>query len=125
LDPQVDEDHRTLFCLLDRLATHRRELDLEGLNPLLDQLIDYTFTHFSREEAVMQASNYPELSNHAELHHLIRKALIESVRQVAKGEITLHEFIHQTKERFTRHFEADDLSFVAWQQTHQVESTRA
>lgn len=124
LDPQVDEDHRTLFWLLDRLATHRREFDLDGLNPLLDQLIEYTFAHFTREEAVMQTSGYPELSNHAELHATLRKALLESVRQVAKGDVAIHLFIQQTKERFIRHFEADDLSFVAWQQQHQMQVTR-
>jgi hemerythrin-like metal-binding protein len=124
LDPQVDEDHRTLFWLLDRLATHRREFDLDGLNPLLDQLIEYTFAHFTREEAVMQAVDYPELPNHADLHLSIRRALIESVRQVAKGDLAIHVFIQQTKERFTRHFEADDLSFVAWQQHHQGQGMR-
>lgn len=120
LDPQVDEDHRNLFRLLDRLATHRRESDLEELNPLLGQVLDYTFEHFAREEASMLASDYPKVQLHIEQHLVIRKALIESLRRVAKGEVTLAVFIEHLKDSFMYHFETDDMTFVTWQRHHQA-----
>lgn len=120
LDPQIDEDHRALFKLLDRLATHRRESDLEDLNALLDQLLEYTFAHFSREEGAMRVSGYPRLARHAEQHEAMRKALIESLRTVARGQLALHTFIQHLKDSFTYHFETDDMTFVTWEKQQQA-----
>jgi len=123
MDPQVDEDHRALFRLLDRLATHRRESDIEDLNPLLDELMEYTFVHFAREEGAMKARNYPRLANHSEQHQVMRKALIESLRQVAKGNLVIPVFIQHIKDSFSYHFETDDMTFVTWQRQHQVKAS--
>jgi len=120
MDPQIDEDHRTLFKLLDQVATHRRESDLEELNPLLDQLLEYTFDHFTREETAMRASGYPRLTPHAEQHLAMRKAFIESLKQVAKGDMVIPTFIRHVKESFTYHFERDDMTFVAWRHQNQA-----
>lgn len=119
-DPQIDEDHRALFKLLDRLATHRRESDLEDLNRLLDQLLEYTFAHFFREEEAMLASGYPKLARHAEQHEAMRKALIESLRTVARGQLALPTFIQHLKDSFTYHFETDDMTFVTWEKAQQA-----
>ncbi len=118
LDPQVDEDHRALFRLLDRVATHRRESDAEELNALLDQLLDHTFDHFAREERAMRASGYPHGSRHIQEHQAMRKAFIESLRQVVKGDMAIPAFIKHLRESFTYHFETDDMSFVTWQKQH-------
>ncbi|MBI1751838.1 MAG: hemerythrin family protein [Acidobacteria bacterium] len=119
-DPQVDEDHRALFKLLDQLATHRRESDLEDLNGLLDQLLEYTFAHFSREENAMRIAGYPKLARHSEQHEAMRKALIESLRTVARGQVALPTFIQHLKDSFTYHFETDDMTFVTWEKARQA-----
>ena len=122
-DPQVDEDHRALFRLLDRLATHRRESDIEDLNPLLDELIEYTFAHFAREEEVMKTQGYPRLTEHSEQHQVMRKALIEALRLVAKGGLDIPVFIQHIKDSFGYHFETDDMTFITWQQQRLAKSS--
>jgi hemerythrin-like metal-binding protein len=114
LDPEVDLDHQLLFKLLDRVATLRRESDVEDLNPLLDQLLEYTFAHFAREERVMVSVGYPRSAHHSEAHAAVRKALIESLRRVVKGSLTTLAFTRHLKESFTFHFESDDMTFVTW-----------
>lgn len=123
MDPQVDEEHRALFRLLDRLATHRRESDIEDLNPLLDELIEYTFAHFAREEEVMKTHGYPRLAVHSEQHQVMRKALIESLRQVSKGGLDIPVFIQHIKDSFNYHFETDDMTFITWQQQRQAKAS--
>jgi hemerythrin-like metal-binding protein len=116
LDPQLDEDHRSLFRLLDRIATHRRESDLEGINLLLDELLEYTFDHFAREERTMATWGFPKMAQHSNEHLAMRKAFIEALRQVTKGNLGLPVFIQHVKESFTYHFEMEDMVFVCWQQ---------
>lgn len=120
LDPQVDEEHRCLFRLLDRAATLRRETDVEDLNPLLDQLLEHTFEHFAREERAMGREGYPHYLRHAQEHAAMRKALIESLRRVAKGSMAIPVFVRHLKESFIYHFETDDMTYVTWQLHNQA-----
>ncbi|QLH39720.1 MAG: hemerythrin family protein [Defluviicoccus sp.] len=67
--PAVDQDHKRLFELLNRL----RFLDLAGDDPqaigdVLAELLLYTQTHFRREERLMALGNYPGLAAHARIH---------------------------------------------------------
>ena len=116
MDPRVNEDHRSLFKLLDLVSTHRRESDLDEFNALLDQLLEYTFDHFTREERAMEACGYPGALQHSKEHAAMRKALIESLRKVVKGSIAIPAFVRHLKESFSYHFETDDMTWVCWQQ---------
>jgi hemerythrin-like metal-binding protein len=118
LSPQLDQDHRALFKLLDRAGTLRRESDVEDLNPLLDALIVYSFDHFAREEGVMKAFGYPDTVPHSAEHLAMRSAFIESLRKVAKGSMAIPVFIQHLKESFIYHYERDDMTFVTWQMNH-------
>lgn len=67
--PAVDQDHKRLFELLNRL----RFLDLAGDDPqaigdVLSELLLYTQTHFRREERLMVLGKYPGLAAHARIH---------------------------------------------------------
>jgi hemerythrin-like metal-binding protein len=124
MDPRVDQDHRTLFKLLDQVATHRRDSDVEDLNPLLDQLLEYTFDHFAREEKAMATWGYPQQAHHSTEHLAMRKSFIESLRQVVKGGMAIPVFIQHVKESFTYHFETEDMLFVCWQQQTDREGKR-
>jgi hemerythrin len=123
MEPQVDQDHRTLFKLLDRVSTHRRESDIDDINQLLDQLLEYTFDHFAREESAMKARDYPRMAQHSKEHVAMRKAFIESLRKVVKGSMAIPVFIQHLKESFTYHFETEDMTWVCWQQRHRAKES--
>jgi len=49
----IDEQHRKLVRILNRLATHvALEADEIVVNSIFDELIDYTIYHFQTEEAI-------------------------------------------------------------------------
>jgi hemerythrin len=78
--PAVDQDHKRLFDLLNRV----RFLDLAGDDPqaigdALAELLLYTQTHFRREERLMAQGEYPGLAAHAKLH----RAFTERVTEIA------------------------------------------
>ena len=118
MDPRIDADHLGLFKLLDRMATPRRAGDIEELNPLLDELLEHTFDHFAREEQMMQTWGYAGTAGHTQEHEAMRKAFIESLRRVVKGDQPVPAFIQHARESFTYHFETADMVFIHWLQTH-------
>jgi hemerythrin len=71
----------------------------------------------------MEAQGYPRIAHHAEQHQAMRKALIESLRQVAKDRLTLPVFIQHIKDSFSYHFETDDMTFVTWQKQRQTKES--
>lgn len=78
--PAIDNDHKRLFELLNRV----RFLDLAGDEPqaiadALSELLLYTQTHFRREEKLMELGNYPGLESHRRYHHLFTEKVAEAM----------------------------------------------
>lgn len=64
----LDEDHRILIAIVNKLADESVRSRPEAIGPILDELIDYTRQHFAREEAAMEAARYPAFAGHKVLH---------------------------------------------------------
>lgn len=65
----IDKDHRKLLNLINQFQTavlYRtgREFEQEAF----DALVDYTRTHFRREEDLMEEHGYPDFEAHREQH---------------------------------------------------------
>jgi hemerythrin len=90
----------------------------------LDALIEFTFTHFTREERTMAASGYLQSLTMRPKHQAMQKAPLESLRQVAKGRLEIPVFLGHLKESFTCHFERDDMTFITWQRSNPGKSAR-
>ena len=67
--PAIDQQHKKLIGLIDQLYTSMQQGLAEGIiRQILNELIDYTKTHFAAEEAVMKANRYPDFQNHKDEH---------------------------------------------------------
>ncbi len=80
--PAIDNDHKRLFDLLNRV----RFLDLAGDDPeaiidALSELLLYTQTHFRREERLMELGNYPGLDAHRRYHREFTDKVTEAMAQ--------------------------------------------
>ena len=66
---QLDDDHRKLLNLINQFQTavHYKTGE-EFERRIMEELIDYTRTHFRREEELMQRYGYPELGPHRAEH---------------------------------------------------------
>ncbi len=67
--PAIDKDHKHLIDLLNRV----RYLalagdDREAIGAVLWDLIQYTASHFTREEMLMRLSGYPGYNVHRQIH---------------------------------------------------------
>lgn len=72
----IDADHRNIFDIAIRLHAAKLQSDeRHALGVILDELMEYIHGHFSREEAFMQAINYPEHDAHQFEHGLLMRRL--------------------------------------------------
>lgn len=79
--PLIDNDHRALIHLINRLHESVSAGDTyDVLDELLNRLVDYVDIHFMREERVMDACAYPQTPEHKEEH----AAFVEFVQELRK-----------------------------------------
>lgn len=76
--PAIDRDHKLLIDLLNRI--HYMELagdDQDAIAEVIAELVEYTATHFSREEMLMRLSGYPGYKAHQAIHDSLRNRVAE------------------------------------------------
>ena len=90
--PEIDNQHKRLFELADRLhAAMLVGKANTSLSKLLADLVDYTKHHFSTEERLMQASRYPNYLQHKAEHDKLTTQVLEFQKsfQAGKGSLTI------------------------------------
>lgn len=63
----LDKDHQVLISLLNRVML--RSANDDDIDDVISQLLDYTHDHFKREEAILQAAEFPGFQTHLALHN--------------------------------------------------------
>ena len=70
----IDKDHQKLLSLINQFQTavnYRTGEEFE--KEALDAVLDYTKTHFKREEDLMEEHGYPDFEAHKALHRKMIK----------------------------------------------------
>lgn len=112
----IDEQHLELVGLINELhAAIRDRKASKVVRKILDELIDYTSTHFSIEERLMRESGYPDYEAHRSYH----EALIDQVRtlqgKLDSGEASVtFELLHFLRVWLIRHICEADKEFGAY-----------
>lgn len=66
---EIDKQHQRLMALINQLDDSIKVgNDKEVLGVVLAELLDYTHTHFSFEENLLQTNGYPALEGHKAEH---------------------------------------------------------
>ncbi len=114
----VDSQHKVLCNYINELykAMQNNASD-KALGALLDDLANYTVTHFSDEEKIFGGSKYPDVLTHKEVHRKFVKKLVEFKEQLSGGSavlsINLLEFL---KDWLIKHIMGTDRQYVQYVQ---------
>lgn len=87
---EIDGQHKTLVSLINQLHTAIRERHgSKASREILDQLADYTRTHFLLEESLMRVSKYPGYAaHHAQHEDLIKQVTALQEKLADHGGVT-------------------------------------
>lgn len=88
--PEMDAQHRRLVGLLNRL--HEAMATGQGravLSSILNDLAQYTQSHFRAEEALMRQHDYPELASHRAEHERLTSTVQRHIADLQASKITL------------------------------------
>jgi len=109
----IDEDHRILIDLMNR-SQQVIDKDQKALPGILIELIEYTKTHFRREEAIMEVCRYPGFANHQQVHRLLSLQMEEKMHRASQGALSPQELQTFLNGWITDHIKGMDQALTAY-----------
>jgi len=106
----IDDDHRMLIDMFNR-SQQANEIEC---GVLLDQIIEFTVTHFEREEVVMAACNYPWIDNHHQVHQLLIAQAEKMGKQLNQGELGVDDLARFLGSWLLDHTQVMDMAFAPY-----------
>ena len=110
----IDQDHQKLLNLINQFQTavfYRTGRDFE--EQAFNELVDYTRTHFKREEDLMEEHGYPDFEAHREEHRKMI-AQVESwleKYQSSDREMSLKEAVVHLRDWLLNHINGTDQAY--------------
>ena len=118
----IDKQHGVLVELLNELydaMTKGQAMCVTGR--LLERLLRYARIHFSHEESLMQAAQYPGLALHQLQHHILARQVEDYYERLERGEIAVSvHLLHFLRDWLTQHIQKDDHAFGPWLNDHGI-----
>lgn len=110
----IDAQHQRIIEYLNRLDALDRERDKASMREILFNLVDYTLSHFTFEESLMDEAGYPEALSHRQSHNRFRIRIREYQQRYEAGEAICGELIDLLNGWLFDHIAEDDNSYVPY-----------
>ncbi len=108
----IDSQHRRIVeyinSLYDASLTHNRT-DVEQV---LQNLVDYTLSHFAFEESLMEEAGYPFINGHKRVHELFVKRINNFQQRFKIGDDITDELLAALKSWLINHIKSDDNDYT-------------
>lgn len=111
--PEIDNQHKQLMDFINRLHDARQHADRQGVVAVVDDLVEYTLSHFAVEECLMEDAGYEFVRGHKKVHELFVRRVASFSDRLKRGEDISHE-LHSLLHRWLfSHIRHDDHAYVA------------
>ncbi len=109
----IDKQHQRIVHYINSLydATEQ-QANREQLKDVLNNLVDYTLSHFAFEESLMEESNYPDLQGHQLTHQNFTHLIEDLKRRFNEGDSVAEELAELLQNWLINHIMNDDVAYV-------------
>lgn len=110
---EMDNDHKKLLNLINQLQTAvHYYTGKEFEEKALDELIDYTKTHFKKEEKLLEDNDFADLEAHKLQHQQFIDKINLSVEQYKQNsDVTIIDTLKFLKEWLIKHINGTDKEY--------------
>ena len=112
--PVIDGQHQRIVEYINQLDMLKHDAaSAEVVADVLQNLVDYTLSHFAFEETLMEEAGYPFINAHKKVHQLFARR-VGSFQELARsGEDITDELLHTLKAWLVNHIKRDDKDYTA------------
>ncbi len=108
----IDSQHQRIVDYLNKFDDAKDSGNRETVNFVLNELVDYTLTHFAFEEELQAKAGYPFLKAHKRVHDIFTKRVEEFQQRAASGEDVAPELLSMLKIWLVNHIKGDDADYT-------------
>ena len=108
----IDDQHRRILDFINEIDEIGSTTDRERVKQILNNIIDYTQSHFIFEESLQEEANYKYRIPHKRVHDLFIKK-IESYRERFELGHDIDQELHEVLSKWLiNHIRHDDADYV-------------
>ncbi len=112
---KLDSQHKRLMDLINRLYSSMREGKANSVAAsILDELVNYTVTHFSEEETMMKLYKYPGLESQQAMHRELVRQVVEMQDQFKNGQPLGTRIFNFLKGWLVNHIQNEDKKYASY-----------
>lgn len=109
----IDQQHRRIVDYINQLEEANQAGNRELIGTTLNELVDYTMSHFAFEEGLQEEAGYPFCKPHKRVHELFTRRIGDYVSRHQLGEDIGDELHTLLKTWLFNHIKRDDADYVA------------
>jgi hemerythrin len=109
----IDRQHRRIVDYINDLELAKAKHDRESVGKVLDELVDYTLSHFAFEESLQEEAGYKYCKPHKKVHDLFVRRVNEYLERFRLGDDIVDEIHHMLTSWLINHIRRDDADYVA------------
>ncbi|MEW7976540.1 MAG: bacteriohemerythrin [Candidatus Sedimenticola endophacoides] len=108
----IDEQHKRIVDYINELYDAQQTLDKRRVGEVIDELVDYTVSHFAFGESLMEQAGYPFLEPHKKVHGLFVKKVTKFVDRFEAGEDVAGELLTMLQRWLINHIRNEDEDYT-------------
>lgn len=108
----IDSQHRRIVEMINHLHTMHSGTQRMVVGEVIDELVDYTLSHFAFEEALMEDAGYTFCHAHKRVHEVFTKRVAEYRMRFSAGEDVTDELKNMLSRWLFNHIRSDDRAYA-------------
>ena len=108
----IDKQHRRIVDYINKLHHAQQYDSREEVSDVLDELVDYTLSHFAFEESLMEDAGYTYINAHKKVHQLFVRRVGDYQQRFKMGEEIADELLHTLRAWLINHIKNDDQDYA-------------
>ena len=108
----IDQQHKRIVDYINALRIAQVKGDRGAVARTIDDVIDYTQSHFGFEEALMEDAGYPLLNAHKRVHELFIRRVAVLHQRFKSGEDIAQDLHNVLARWLITHIQTEDRHYV-------------
>lgn len=114
----IDQQHRRIIEMLNHLHVAQASMQRAAVGEVIDEVVDYTLSHFAFEEELMEEAGYPFCAAHKRVHEVFIKRVSEYRMRFQAGEDISDELRTMLSRWLFNHIRGDDQAYAEQVKAH-------
>ena len=119
----IDDQHRRIVSMINQLHQAQTGASALVVADVIDELVDYTLSHFAFEEELMEEAGYPFCAAHKRVHEVFTKRVSEYRMRFQAGEDVVDELKSMLSRWLFNHIKGDDKAYARTVRRHLERNT--